>query len=195
MSGRERLLAIATAVAVVFGLFFYFYYEKVVTAFTSTEQGSLLTEEERFQRYAAVVNKRDKIHNEYENLTLRNVPETRANQRPGDTFMNELARVLTEELGQPNPRIEPYQMSPIPKVEDYYFVDVDVSIGSGVDDLIRLLEQMERRGLLIKEFTLELRGMGGGRRGNGSLKVKVSRLVQHDEISRRQLRLLRNFRR
>jgi hypothetical protein len=185
MNTRERLLIVATIVAAAIGLFFHSYYDDLVASLGSSEAGSLTAEQSRFRRYSGVVGERPRIEADYRKATLRNISEVRPNERPGNTFMNDLSRLLSDELGQPNPRIEPYQMSMIPEVEDYYFVDVDVTVNGEIGDLIRLLVQMEGTGLLIKEFTMEQRGTA--RRANGSLRVKVSRLVQHDDVSRRLL--------
>jgi hypothetical protein len=68
---------------------------------------------------------------------------------------------------------------------------VNVSLGGEPGELIRLLDQMEQRGLLIKDFTLS-QGYSSRKR-TAALKVEVSRLVPHDDISRRQFKMLRRF--
>jgi hypothetical protein len=188
MKKSEKILAIVTAVGAVLFVYFNFFAGDVDTG-PAVESGNLEAEQSRFEQYARTLKDGKRIQDEYERLTLRNVPETRGSERPGNTFQVELARILTDEFNQPSPRIEPYQMSVIPKVEDYYFVDVSVTIDDKVASLIQLLLRMEKRGLLIKEFTLDVRGPGW--RGDATLNAKVSRLVQHDEFSRRALKLRR----
>jgi hypothetical protein len=188
MKKSEKLLISATVAIVALGL-----YVKLSSgdsgAFSASSggEGGLATQQERFRQYAGFIRDGKKIREAYERVTLRNIPERRGNRRPGDIFTDELARILTDEFHQVSPRIDPFQLSKIPKVEDYYFVDADVAMDGPVGEMIRLLLQMEQRGLLIKEFTLDRRT---DRRA--SLKVKVSRLVQHDAISRKQMRMLRD---
>jgi hypothetical protein len=188
MKSSEKTLVIATVAVVALGL-----YIKLSSggsglfSASSGSEGNLAAEQERFRQYAGFVRDGDQIREAYNRVTLRNIPERRGNKRPGDTFVDELARILTDEFHQVSPRVDPYVPSKIPKVEDYYFVDVDVAMDGQVGEMIRLLLQMEQRGLLIKEFTLDRRTDF-----RASLKVKVARLVQHDAFSRRMMRNLRD---
>lgn len=189
MKQSEKILSIVTAIAAVIFIYFTFFSGDAATTAGAAESGNLGEEKARFEQYSKTLQNGDRIQQEYERLTLRNVPESRGNESPGTTFSNVLSNILMTEFNQPSPRIEPYKLSVIPKVEDYYFIDISVSLDGKVDDMIRLLKQMEKRGLLIKEFTLEVRGPGW--RGDSTLNVKVSRLVQHDKFSRLQLRARR----
>jgi hypothetical protein len=184
MNRRERNLIIVTVVVAAIALGFMVY-DNMTASLATADVGSLSAEQTAFRRNSRIVANFKKIRQDYNSVALRNLPPTRSNMRPVNIFQNELEHILTVEFGFPSPRVETSRMSPIPQVEDYYFVDVDVRIPGEVADLVRLLEQMERRGLLIKEFTLEQRGYG--RRQSAELKVRVSRLFQHDEISRKEM--------
>lgn len=187
---REKTLMIVTAVIVVLGLGFSFMPEDLEFSLPMfgariETAGSLGEARKTFRTYRGWIQRGERIEADFRRIRFASPPES-PGRRPQDEFARELYDLLTRTLNVPTPDIGTAAFTRIPDVDEYYFVELEVSVEGSYDQLTDLLTQIDRRGLLIREFIMQQ-----SRRGTDdrlSLDFVVARLVKHDEDSRRYLK-------
>jgi hypothetical protein len=176
---RERILLIIVLISGALGLFYRFYLADALEA--SASGGTLSVEQRVFRDNVKMLKDKAFIEGNYRRFDI-GLPERVNNQKPDKTFVNELDKMLKQQLGIPAPKIGIPKNNWIENVDDYYFIDVNVDVDGAPEEMVTLLQNMEKHGLLIKDFTLTKTREGA------HLKVGVSRLVKHDDESRRKVK-------
>ncbi len=180
MSRRERIiLGITIAVAVVGALFF------VHDKFAKSDEGSeggVANAQRTFEDSFRKLQDGPAIRQAYEVVNTQ-LPERLPNRTPEATFSDEVTRLL-KERGWPTPTVKPARPSPIPDVDDYYYIDLEVSVAGRLAEIINLMIEFKNTGLLIKAFDVDKRSMD---RDEVMLNVTVARLAKMDEEKRKKL--------
>jgi len=183
MKPREKILLAATVLVCLVVLYAFFpadLFEGATAA--SGDSASLSAAQKTFQDNFTALQDPDQIRAKYQAIAF-NLPEQEAGKDPGGTFQNQLFKLLVDRLGVKNPRVSSPTLSRIPSVDDYYFVDIEVQTSGTHAELMKLMQDMESLGLLIKSFKFQQGSGYGIQRDQINLTVKVARLVKHDAAS------------
>ena len=184
MNKRERNLVIITLLVVGILLSYQFYFaDKLETGDTAAAVGNLDEARSTFTDFAGTFAKGRQIRREYARIDI-GIPERTGTKQPTATFSDELYKMLTTQFSVDAPRMGTPKRVAIKDVDDYYFIEIDVTITDTLDNLIKLLRELDGGGLLIKSFTLDKRSRG---QDLAQLDMTVARLVKHDEESRKIL--------
>ena len=178
------------------GGYFPFFHDRLMEGSGGgAASGSLAAERSRFERYLELSQKGAEIERRYLEVSPRDFPETRPGERARETFSTLISNLLTSEFRHLNPRQETARPVQIPNVEDYMLIEVPIRLQGDPKELINVMLEMERRGLLINKFSLQqalntrLTGMLRPAPGAvGTLDMTVARLVPADEDAKRLLR-------
>jgi hypothetical protein len=184
MSGRERVILISTLVVVLLALVYHYLLADKLEEITQGPGGDLEVERSIFKRYKNIIEDGRDIREEYEKLVFQGKEKVEG-QEVGDTFSNQLFELLTTQLNVPAPDLSSYDYEDIEDVDDYVFVELSVNVQGTFIEMVRLLQNMQSKGLLIKNFSLARRGLRGG---DIKMSVDVARLVKTpDRVKRRRL--------
>jgi hypothetical protein len=185
MKKRERNMIIITlaVVALVLALNFLLG-DKLETSEESVSSGNLDSARETYNQYKQALKDSAKTKAAYQAIAFSQ-PERIPGQDPGETFQNQLSRLLIEQLRVPNPQVGTPKATEIKNVEDYYFINIDVHISGTHPELMQLLVNMQRLGLLIQSFTLKQQNKMQWEAID--MDITVARLVKHDADSKKRL--------
>lgn len=185
MKKRERNMIIITLAVVALALAFNFLLaDKLETSEESISSGNLDSTRETYHQYKQTLKDSATIKTQYQAIAFGQ-PEHVSGQDPGETFQNQLSRLLTEQLKVPNPQVGTPKYTEIKNVEDYYFINIDVRISGSHAELMQLLVNMQRLGLLIQNFSLKQQNRMQWEVID--LEITVARLVKHDADSKKRL--------
>lgn len=186
MSSREFTMLISTASVVMIALVYHFVLADKLDEITQGFSGDLEIERSRFKRYSKIIEDGQEIHEEYERIVFQG-KEKVGDQEVGDTFHNQLFELLTTQLNVEAPNLSSYEYEEIEDVEDFVFVELSVDVYGTFREMLRLLQNMQGKGLLIKNFSLDRAGRGG--RDEIKMTIDVARLVKTPERFKRRMRL------
>ncbi len=191
MNPRERMLLIITVVVVGGLMAFHFLSGTIEEQLASTGGSGELTEaRDELQSYIDTLRDSARIKHQYEQLPM--AAEGTGDATAEEIFNLDLVNLLNNKFNIPSPRLTAPKADLVPNVEDYYFISITVSALSGTpEQMIDLLREIERMGLIITSFKLD-RGAQLRHADEVSLEFDVARLVRHDEQSRRRYAYLRN---
>jgi hypothetical protein len=144
--------------------------------------GDLETVRRRFHDYATTLEDEARIRSEFNRIGGQWSGDS--SRGPRELFTVELSTLL-QQRGFQMPPIQPPRFSKIENVEDYCTVDVELNIVHAQPWLIQLLREMERRGMLIKEFNLSR--VNARDPSQIALRVKVARVIKQTPETRRIL--------
>jgi hypothetical protein len=187
MNQREKTILIATIVVMVGSLAFTFLpsgSNETDTPTVTQSAGDVAAARRTFMKNIATLQDGAKINDKYKSIDAA-VAEQVKFGRPEQVLANNLYDLLTQRLQVPNPRIGTGQLVEIPSVNDYCFIDISVDISGNYRDIINLLSEMDRIGLLIKTFKIVQRNRNQA--DTVDLNLTVSRLVKVDEKIRKRL--------
>ncbi|HOE97416.1 MAG TPA: hypothetical protein PLS90_01025 [Candidatus Sumerlaeota bacterium] len=194
MNRRERILLIVTVLIVAPLLIYHFFLADWLEGMAGQAGGDLSVERARFASNIATLADRRQIETAYSRIDFSQ-SQPLPGQNATEHFLNELYGLLTEEFQIMNPRIEKARPQAIPDVPEYYFVELEVTVEGSPEEMLRLLVNMENRGVLIKSLTIDTRSGGGFGRDDElvNLTVEVARLVKHTEESMKMMRGFGSF--
>jgi hypothetical protein len=135
-----------------------------------------------FQEYFARIQYGPAIREAYDRVNTR-LPERLPNSTPEATFSNEVVRLL-QSRGWDRPIVKPARPSLIEDVNDYYYIDLEVRLRGGLQNIISVMLDFQKAGLLIKTFEIQKRDMD---KDQLDLMVTLSRLARMDENHERRL--------
>ena len=153
MSSREFTMLISTASVVMIALVYHFVLADKLDEITQGFSGDLEIERSKFKRYSKIIEDGQKIHEEYERIVFQG-KEKDGDQEVGDTFHNQLFELLTTQLNVEAPNLSSYEYEEIEDVEDFVFVELSVDVYGTFREMLRLLQNMQGKGLLIKNLLL-----------------------------------------
>ena len=179
MNQREKIILATTIVVAVIGLGFMLENK----LFQGPDSVQVAGARETFEQYLKQVKIGPSIREAYQRVNTQ-MPERLPNSTPEATFSNEVAKRL-QDKGWERPTVKPARPSEIKNVDDYYYIDLDLSLTGTLEKVIDVLKDFQQTGLLIKAFQIEKRNMDGEEVG---LTVTVSRLAKMDEERLRKLR-------
>lgn len=199
-SKREKILLIATLVGAVVAVYFLFFSDSPdsgkssgggpVESGVSVSSSDVANAREEFSKNIETLKKGQTTRQEYRAIAF-SLPEKTSDKDAELTFQDQLSRLLSERLGRP-PRVGIPKSSEIKNVSDYYFIDCEIETSGSYAEMVKLLQDMEQLGLLIKKFNLEQEGSGGQQMAGGSASIKltatVSRLVKMDDKMRKRFK-------
>ncbi len=179
MSQRERIILIVTIVVLVLGVGFRIMPENIL----SFGGGQVSGAREVFEENLKLIQRGPAIREAYRRVNTQ-LPEQLPDTTPEATFSNEVARRL-QQKGWERPLVKPAKPTEIKEVEDYYYIDLDISLEGTLEKALDVLKDFQKMGLLIKAFQIEKRNMDAD---EVALTVTVSRLAKMDEEELRRLK-------
>lgn len=188
MKRREVILLIITVIIIGGGLYLFFEPEPSETgptaALSTADLGAVRNE---FAENLKFLRKGKEINGRYNQLSVSLEDTHSVGMDPGHAAENQLSKVLRERLGIATPNIQNSTPESIKNVDEYYFINIPFEVSGTEADMKRLLREMEAMGFLIQVF--KMNGSAHGQTDNVTMNVTVSRLVKHDEESKRRLGL------
>ncbi len=172
MSGRERTLIGLTAAVIALAAIVWFLPEDLLGG-GGLAGGGLAEARRQYHDAVGWLEQEQGIRREYRRVEAQ-FPEKLPNRTPEATFSTELARMLTDK-GFPNPKIKPADITWIEEAEDYYYINLELEVGGSLEQMVNLLLDFQRTGLLINKFTLGKRRIDDF---DVQMTVTVSRLAK-----------------
>jgi hypothetical protein len=182
---RERMLLILTLAVVVPLLAYHFFMADAIEGALAGGTGELGEARGQFRQYAKTLEDSRNIREQYQAISFTS-PEREGNLSPAQTFQNQISTMLTQQFNIMTPQIESPTFSAIKDVDDYYFVDIAMQVSGPDKQIVSLIQDMNRMGLLIKRFDLKRLSLKFS--DSLQLDIEVSRLVKHDAASRKLLK-------
>jgi len=171
MPPRQKYLAMATTILVVFAIAWSMGLEESFDAMTSgtTDVGSLQTD---FEENLAVLAKMPEVEREY--LRIGDIPGQAGdkNLRPALAFQQEVSDICTN-LGFQFPPIVA-KVEEIKGVEDYQLVKVELRTEGTFQNTVNLLKEFENRGLIFRDVDLQ----SARDRDNITARLILARIAQ-----------------
>lgn len=158
--------------------------------FGGASSGELEDAKAQYQKYVQALTDKDELTARYQTIAqAQGEAEGGTGSQvkdPGAVFQNQLDQLLRDRLQVASPQIGRPDPSPIPNVDDYYYINIKVTTQGSYADMINLMKNMQQMGLLIQEF--QMRPQRGSEGPEAiELNVTVARLVKHDENSKKLL--------
>lgn len=110
------------------------------------------------------------------------LPKAIPGRTPELTFSDEVTRILVGRNWQ-TPKVKPPKTSEIKDVEDYYYIDLEISVTGPLEKLVDLMVFFQEQNILVKNFKLEKPRVDSDQ---VNLDVTVSRLARADPEERKK---------
>jgi acetolactate synthase regulatory subunit len=185
MKKSEIILLVATVIVMGGGLYLTLTPEETAeSAVTAVSAGDLQAAREKFHKNLKLMKDGAGINEEFKRFAV-SMEDTKTAGDPGMAATTQLFNVLHDQLGIQQPVISISREELIQNVEEYYFINIKIQVGGTEAEMKKLLRNMEQLGFLIKSFKMSLRSHGQD--DQVDMDVTVSRLIKHDDYSRKKL--------